>query len=118
MPPRTRRTRTPLGYDLMGEPFHTEPGANRPPRPGPPVFTPETLPERYLTRKQVEELGLTPGPPVGVLRWTPPGAVASRECGVFNRLTAQPTPPREPDLFDAVKEKGRRARARRGGSGA
>lgn len=115
MPPRTRRTRTPRGWDLFEEPYYSEPGAT-PPRPSPPVFTPDALPDRYLTRKQVEELGLTPGRPVGVLRWTPPGAAVPRECAVFDRLAAQPTPPREPDLFDAVKEEQRRPRGRRGGS--
>jgi hypothetical protein len=115
MPPRTRRTRTPRGWDLFGDPVYSEPQAE-PPRPSLPVFTPATLPERYLTRKQVEELGLMPGPAVGVLRWTPPGAVVEKECAVFDRLAAQPTPPREPDLFDAVEGKQRRPRGRRGGS--
>jgi hypothetical protein len=117
MPPRTSRTPKPPRWDLLGEPVYSEPQAE-PPRPSLPVFTPETLPERYLTRKQVGELGLTPGPAVGVLRWTPPGGVVQKECAVFDRLSARPTPPREPDLFDAVKEEQRRPRRRRGGSSA
>ncbi|MDN0194571.1 hypothetical protein [Streptomyces sp. S.PNR 29] len=117
MPPRTSRTRTPRGWNLFGEPYYSEPGTG-PHRPSLPVFTPDTLPDRYLTRKQVEELGLTPGPPVGVLRWTPRGRTVPEECRVYDRGTAQPTPPREPDLFDAVKEEQRRPRGRRGGSGA
>ncbi|MEV6534892.1 hypothetical protein AB0M86_35790 [Streptomyces sp. NPDC051639] len=81
MSPR-RPPRTPLGWDLFGDPYYSERPAGPPPLP---VYTSETLPWNLRTPKQIRAEGREPtGPPTGVLSWTPQGQYAPIECPVWD----------------------------------
>ncbi|CAM5384939.1 hypothetical protein [Streptomyces viridochromogenes] len=102
MPPTRRRQRKPLGWDLFGEPYYTDPNATPEP-PSLPVFT--SLPDHLSTRKQIRQEGLEPvGRPVGLLSWTPQGYNSPIERPVWDIRQAEKPMPREPDIFELMEQ--------------
>jgi hypothetical protein len=99
-----RRQRKPLGWDLFGEPYYTDP--NTAPEPPPlPVFTRETLPSYLRTPKQIRQEGLEPvGRPVGLLSWIPQGSTWPIERPVWDIRHAEAPMPQGPDLLELFEE--------------
>lgn len=104
MAPMRRRQRNPLGWDLFGEPYYTDPNAA--PEPPPlPVFTGESLPDHLRTRKQIRQEGLEPvGRPVGLLSWTPQGHNWPIERPVWDIRQAEKPMRREPDILELMEQ--------------
>lgn len=104
MPPTRRRKREPLGWDLFGEPYYTDPNSVPEP-PSLPVFTGESLPDHLRTRKQIRQEGLEPvGRPVGLLSWTPRGYNSPMERPVWDTRQAKKLMPRQPDILEVMEQ--------------
>ncbi|WP_329169726.1 hypothetical protein OG754_00140 [Streptomyces decoyicus] len=93
-----------MGYDLFGDPYFEDDVAVLEPEQLR-DFTPQTLPKNLGTWQQIRDVGLEPvGPPVGLLSWTLSGPCAPKTAKVYDMSKARKAVPREPDIFELIKE--------------